>query len=166
MLFLSSRIAAVSLAVVLLTGFRMPAKEDAAERMLYDVRGAFVTAQPDISPELIAWTDSLVDASIQATTRSFMLPRTILTVKIGEAKRRPALLGTRYSASVTVKAISVGSGEAIAEGSFETSVLRFGKDGAEKVLAEKIADRIASEFHLKDPRRSAILTALSEGQRH
>jgi hypothetical protein len=166
MLFCSSRIAAVSLAVVLLTGFRMPAKEDVAERMLYDVRGAFVTAQPDISPELIAWTDSLVDASIQATTRSFMLPRTILTVKIGEAKRMPALLGTRYSASVTVKAISVGSGEPVAEGSFETSVLRFGKDGADQVLAEKIADRIASEFHLRDPRRSAVLTALSEGQRH
>lgn len=166
MLFCSSRIAAVSLALVLLTGFRMPEKEDAAERMLYDVRGAFVTAQTDVPPELIAWTDSLVDASIQATTRSFMLPRAILTVKIGEAKRMPALLGTRYSAAVTVKAISVGSGEPIAEGSFNMSVLRFGEEGADRVLAGKIADRIASEFHLKDPRRSAVLTALSENQRH
>lgn len=166
MSFVSSRVVVASLAFVLLTGFRMPEKENAAERMLYDVRGAFVTAQPDVPPDLIAWTDSLVDASIQATTRSFMLPRTILTVRIGEAKRTPALLGTRYSASVTVKAVSVGSGEPIAEGSFEMSVLRFVAEGGNRVLAEKIADRIASEFQLKDPRRSAVLTALSESQRH
>jgi hypothetical protein len=166
MSFSPFRLALAPLAVMMLASFRMPVNEDAAERMLFDVRGAFVTAQPDVPRELIAWTDSLVDASIQSTTRSFMLPRTILTVRIGQAKRTPLLIGNRYSASITVKAISVGSGEPIAEGSFEASVLRFGKDGADMVLAERIAERIASEFRLGEPRRGALVTALSEAARN
>jgi hypothetical protein len=156
-----SRFAAVSLAMLVLTGFRMPAAQSSDGELLYDVRGAFVTAQPDVPSELIAWTDSLVDTSIQATTRSFMLPRAILTVRIGEARHMPVLMGNRYTATVTISVISVLSGEPVAEGAFSTSILRLGKEGAERVLAEKIAARIATEFRLEEPRRSAALTALS-----
>lgn len=155
----SFRILFAPLAVLMLAGFRMPPAEEVAERMLYDVRGAFVTAQPDVPHLLIAQTDILVDAAIRATNRSIMLPRTILTVRIGETKQVPQIFGKRFSASVVVKAISVGSGETVAEGSFETSVRVFGNDGAEASLAERIAERVASEFRLEAPRRSAVVTA-------
>lgn len=158
------RVAAVlPLAMLMLTGFRMPAAEEQAERMLYDVRGAFVTAQPDVSRDLITGTDILVDSAIRATSRSMMLPRTILTVRLSDTRRSPVLFGHRYSAKVTVKVISVGSGEPVAEGEFETSVMNFGKEPADSPLAEKIATRIASEFQLGRPHRAALLTSLASG---
>lgn len=162
MVLRSLRIVLASLAVILLAGFRMPATDEASERLLYDVRGAFVTAQPDVSRELIARTDFLVDTAIRSTSRSMLLPRTILTVRIGDTKRAPLLFGVRHSANVTVKVISVGSGEPVAEGSFETSVLTFGKDASDSPLAEKIATRIASEFRLGKPQGAAMVTALFE----
>jgi hypothetical protein len=161
MSFSPSRVLAVSLAMLVLTGFRMPVAQPSDGELLYDVRGAFVAAQPDVSSELIAWTDSLVDASIQATTRSFLLPRAILTIRIDETQHTPLLMGNRYSAKVAIRVVSVLSGEPVAEGGFSTSVLRLGKEGAEMVLAQKIAERIAAEFRLEAPRSSAALTALS-----
>jgi len=163
MLLRSARIVIIPLAVLMLAGFRMPAAEEQAERVLYDVRGAFVTAQPDVSPNLIAGTDILVDSAIRATSRSIMLPRTILTVRLSDTRRSPVLFGHRYSARVMVKVISVGSGEPVAEGEFETSVMSFGKEPADSPLAEKIATRIASEFQLGRPHRAALLTSLASG---
>lgn len=163
-MFLKSvRIIAIPLAVLMLAGFRMPAAEEQAERMLYDVRGAFVTAQPDVPRDLITGTDILVDSAIRATSRSMMLPRTILTVRLSDTRRSPVLFGHRYSARVMVKVISVGSGEPVAEGEFETSVMSFGKEPADSPLAEKIATRIASEFQLGRPHRAALLTSLASG---
>jgi hypothetical protein len=159
------RLAAVPLTVLTLAGFRMPVDGDMSERLLYDVRGAFVTAQPEVSRDLITRTDLLIDTAIRATTRSVMLPRTILTVRIGEARPSTILFGYRYSATVTVKAISVGSGDPVAEGSFEETSLAFGEQGAVDSLAEKIAGRIASEFRLANPHRAAVLTALVESGR-
>lgn len=153
------RLTFAPLAVLLLASFRMPANEEQAERMLYDVRGAFVTAQPTVSHELIVKTDMLVDNAIRSTSRSIMLPRAILTVRIGEAKKAPVLLGSRYSATVTVKVVSVSSGEPVAEGAFEASVFSFGKDITDAALAERIADRIADEFRLDAPGRATV-TAL------
>ncbi len=162
MSFRSLRFVIAPLAVLMLAGFRMPVADEEAERLLYDVRAAFVTAQPNVSRDLIAQTDILVDAAIQATNRSMLLPRTILTVRISETARAPVLFGSRSTASVTVKVVSVGSGEPVAEGSFEVSALTFGKNSADAFLAEKIADRIAGEFRLEVPRRRAVVTALVE----
>jgi hypothetical protein len=159
------RLVLVPLTVLSLTGFRMPVNGDMSERLLYDVRGAFVTAQPDVSRDLITRTDLLVDTAIRATTRSIMLPRTILTVRIGEAKPSTLLLGYRYSATVTVKAISVSSGDPVAEGSFEATSFAFGEQGAVDSLAEKIAARIASEFQLTNQRRATTITAYAESLR-
>ncbi len=161
----SLRLVIAPLAILMLAGFRMPVADEETERLLYDVRGAFVTAQPDVSRDLIARTDILVDAAIQATSRSMMLPRTILTVRISQTARAPILFGSRSTASVTVKVVSVGSGDPVAEGSFEVSALAFGKSNADTLLAEKIADRIAGEFRLEMPRRRAVATALVESAR-
>lgn len=156
------RLSIVPLTVLMLTGFRMPVPGEVSERLLYDVRGAFVTAQPDVSRDLIARTDLLVDTAIQATNRTTMLPRTILTVRIDEVKPSQFLFGYRYQATVTVKAISVTSGDPVAEGSFQESSLAFGAQGAVDSLANKIADRIASEFRLASPQRTTAITAYAE----
>ncbi|TNM62132.1 hypothetical protein [Aliirhizobium smilacinae] len=159
------RIAILPLTMLMLTGFRMPVNGDVSEHMLYDIRGAFVTAQPDVSRDLITRTDLLIDTAIQATTRSIILPRTILTVRIGEARPSPVLFGYRYSARVTVKAVSVTSGEPVAEGSFEATSFAFAEQGAADSLAEKIASQIASEFRLTNPHRATTITAYAESVR-
>jgi hypothetical protein len=145
-----------------LTGFRMPSKSEAKNRLLYDVRGAFVTARGEVSQALVMTTDTLVDEAIRATLRSTMLPRTIIVVRIDKAARVPLLLGARHEASVTVQAVAVGTGEPIAEGHFDASVYLLQNDGADQVLAQKIAERIASEFRLDAPRHRAIVSALAE----
>jgi hypothetical protein len=165
MSFTLARLLLAPLAILMLASFRMPAAEEASSQMLYDVRGAFVTARADVAHDLVAQTDTLLDASIRSTTRAMMLPRTILTVRIAETKRAPILFGNRYSATVLVKAISVGSGELVAEGSFETSVLTFARREADVSLAERIAGRIASEFRLDAPHRGSAVTALVNGAR-
>lgn len=145
-----------------LTGFRMPSRSEAKERLLYDVRGAFVTARAEVSQSLVLATDTLVDDAIRSTLRSTMLPRTIIVVRIDRAARVPLLLGARHEATVTVQAVAVGTGEPVAEGRFETSVYLLQSDGADQLLAQKIAERIASEFRLDAPRHRALVSALAE----
>lgn len=143
-----------------LMSFRMPETSKVADKLLYDVRGAFVTARPNVSQSLVIATDMLVDEAIRSTVRSKMLPRTIISVRIESTSRKNVLFGNRHEAEVSVKAIAVSNGEAIAQGKFTTSVfLMDGKD-VERELAQRIADRIASEFRLEGPRRASIASAL------
>jgi hypothetical protein len=58
--------------------------------------------------------------------------------------------------------VAVGDGEPIAEGSFLASIYLFGEDGADQALAQKIADRIASEFKLDTTRHGTLASALWE----
>ena len=90
-----------------LMAFRMPAESQPHEKLLYDVRGAFVTARPDVPQALVIATDMLVDEAIRTTVRSTTLPRTIISVRIEHATRMPLLIGSRHEAKVSVKAISV-----------------------------------------------------------
>jgi hypothetical protein len=162
MLLLPLRFLLVLLAWLMLAGFRMPAADHDPDGLLYDVRGALVTAQPDVSHVLISQTDTLVDAAIRATSRPVMLPRTILTVRIAETDQQPTLFGSRASATVDVKAISVSSGEPVAEGTFVISVRTMRRDGADAALAQKIAQRIAAEFQLDGQGHGSVVTALVE----
>jgi hypothetical protein len=155
-----SRFALIVLTALPLTAFRMPAGHEKREQLLYDVRGAFVTARGNVPQGLVIATDMLVDEAIRGTTRASMLPRTIIAIRIEKASRIPQLIGSRHEAKVTVQVISVSSGEAIAEGGFETSVFLLEAGEADTVLAGKIADRIAQEFRLKGDGRPAIASAL------
>lgn len=150
----------VLLAAMSLMSFRMPMGDDAAEKLLYDVRGAFVTARPTVPQGLVIATDMLVDEAIRSTVRSVMLPRTILSVRIEETSHTPLLIGARHEAKVTVKAISVSSGEPIAQGTFKASLFLINKGDGHRELAERIADKIASEFRLDGQRRPTIASAL------
>jgi hypothetical protein len=161
MLYRVFRLALIILTAMPLAAFRMPVSSNARETLLYDVRGAFVTARPNVPQGLVIATDMLVDEAIRLTTRAAMLPRTIISVRIENAVHIPLLIGTRHEAKVTVQAISVGSGEPVAVGSFQASVFLFGNEDAEKALAEKIADRIATEFRLNGGRPSTIASALT-----
>jgi hypothetical protein len=152
-------IAVIVLATLPLMAFRMPEATDAGEKMLYDVRGAFVTARPSVPQGLVIAIDLLMDESIRSTVRSTLLPRTILSVRIEETSHSRLMIGNRHEARVTVKAISVASGEPLAEGTFITSVFMLNSGGPDRELAQKIAERIASEFRLQDG-RPTIASAL------
>lgn len=157
------RLLIIVTAALPLMSFSMKTAENAhGNAPLYDVRGAFVAAKPDISAALIAGTDRRVDAAIRATVRSISLPRAILTVRITRAGGLPILFGRRHEAKVTVDATSVTSGELIASATFTVSATVFGKDGSgEDVLAAKIADRVAAEFKLNGGRQATIASALA-----
>ncbi|MGK6316826.1 hypothetical protein [Neorhizobium sp. DT-125] len=154
------RLAFIVLTALPLTAFRMPEADAVREKLLYDVRGAFVTARPDVPRELVIATDMLVDEAIRATVRTTVLPRTIIAVRIDRASHMPLLIGSRHEVTVTVQAISVSSGEPIAEGTFRTSIFLLDAAEADRQLAEGIADRIAGEFRLDGQRRPAIASAL------
>ncbi|AXV15623.1 hypothetical protein CYG48_07900 [Neorhizobium sp. SOG26] len=155
-----SRPVLVALTVLPLMAFRMPAASESLESLLYDVRGVFVTARPTVPQELVIATDMLVDEAVRATVRKTMLPRTIISVRIDQISRLPLMIGSRHEAKVTVKVIAVASGDPIAEGSFKTSVFLLDNAGADRALAQRIADRITTEFRLDGPGRPAIVNAL------
>jgi hypothetical protein len=145
-----------------LAAFRMPSSDQNRQGLIYDVRGAFVTAKADVPQALVTEVDSLVDVAIRATLRSSILPRTILSVRISDVSGTSVLFGTRHSAKVTVQAISVASGEPVAEGSFTTSVFMFDPHGADRALAEKVAERVAGEFHLDTGAHGSLANAFAK----
>ena len=149
------------LAVVALSSFRMAEQKRAPEtHLLYDVRAAFVTAKPDVSKELVSETNRLVEQAIRATFRQVSLPRTILTIRISRTVKLPLLVGARYSAEISVDATAVGNGEKIAAGTFSVSTFALNHQHADHVLADRICDRIVSEFRLQDNGPSSLATAL------
>jgi hypothetical protein len=157
------RLFILSCAALSLMSFSMKTAETTrSSGPIYDVRGAFVAARPDIPAGLVAGTDARVDAAIRATVRSMSVPRAILTVRITRAGGLPILFGRRHEAKVTVDATSVSSGERIASTTFTASVIVFGKDDpGEDALAAKIADRVAAEFKLGGGRPTTIASALA-----
>lgn len=155
------RVLMILMAATSLVSFRMPVSVGASEKLLYDVRGAFVTARPDVPRGLVTAIDTRVDEAIRATVRSVILPRTILTIRITRAAYQPLLLGGRHEADVTVEAVAVRTGEAIATGDFSVAAFLLDSNDADGVLAERITQRIAGEFRLDNQTRSALTTALS-----
>lgn len=152
----------LALSALPLMSFRMEEQATVSrEKLFYDVRGALVTARADVSRDLVAETDRLVDAAIRATIRQISLPRTILTVRIDRAGYLPFIIGGRHEARVSIEAIAVGTGEMIAAGSFGASVFALEKEDGDALLAEKIASRIATEFRLDGKGGSTLATALS-----
>jgi hypothetical protein len=157
----SLRFSVLLLAFLTLSGFRMASGERQADgQLLYDVRGAFVSAKADVPRRLVADTDRLVDDAIRATFRQKSLPRTVLTIRIVETGRLPLILGGRYSARVIVDATAVGNGERIATGTFTVSTFALDRAYADRVLATRIAERVAREFRLQSVGPSTLATAL------
>ncbi|TDK38665.1 hypothetical protein E2F50_00460 [Rhizobium deserti] len=162
MLRRSLRNALILFFVLPLAAFRMPSSDGSRQGLIYDVRGAFVTAKPDVPRALVTEVDSLVDVAVRATIRSSILPRTILCVRLSNVSGTAVLFGMRHSAKVTVQAVSVASGEPVAEGSFTTSVFVFDRTAADRALAEKVAARIAGEFRLDAGAHGSLASAFAK----
>ncbi|MDE1158485.1 MAG: hypothetical protein PW791_09430 [Neorhizobium sp.] len=155
------RLALVAAATLPLMSFRMPAADKGIPKLLYDVRGAVVMGDDDSIPKaLVSSADRQIDQAIRQTMRSLILPRTIISVRIGKIAQEPLLIGRRYVTTVNVQAISVDSGEPVAEGSFKASAFLFSSEAAEAALAGKISERIASEFRLGQ-RQDVLATAFA-----
>jgi hypothetical protein len=155
------RLALVLAATLPLMAFRMPASDSGLPKLLYDIRGAVVMGDDDSIPKtLVSSADLQIDRAIRQTMRSLVLPRMIISVKIGRVSHEPMLIGARHVAVVTVQAISVETGEPVAEGTFKASSFMFSGEAADAALASKIAERIASEFRL-GPRQDALATAFA-----
>ncbi|MCO5733864.1 hypothetical protein [Rhizobium sp. SSA_523] len=148
------------LSLMLLSSFRMAAGDRPAEPLLYDVRGALVTARADVSAGLIGRTDRLVDEAIRATFRQNLLLRAILTVRILKTRQVPLVIGGRFEAEIFVKATAVGNGEPLAAGTFTVSSFAFSGQHADQRLAERIAERVAREFRLDTTSSSTLASAL------
>ncbi len=154
------RISILTISWLALAGFRLAGHDQPADPLLYDVRGAFVTAKPEISPALVAGVDRLVDDAIRATFRRKALPRAVLTVRIVEADYLPLVVGARFRVMVSVEATAVGTGEKIAAGGFTISAFALDAVHADSRLADRIADRVAREFRLNGTRPSTLANAL------
>ena len=143
-----------------LMSFRLQPAAAEREALLYDVRGAFVAARADVPPVLVTETDRLVNDAVLTTVRDHVVPRTILAIRIDSHAVMPALIGGRRAATVSVEAVAVSSGEAIAEGAFSISVFSLREGAIDLLLAERIAERVAAEFRLTRERPVTLATAL------
>jgi hypothetical protein len=97
---------------------------------------------------LLAGVGDRVNAAINATVRTDVYPRVILTIRILSAEKGQGYNGRQYIAKVTVDAASVEDGSVIAVSSFSVTSLSNNRAAADEILAEDIAGRIRSIFSL------------------
>ncbi|NTJ42351.1 hypothetical protein G6L28_07015 [Agrobacterium larrymoorei] len=154
------RLGTIALACLALMSFKLGPETTGGEKLIYDVRGAFVAARPDISPDLMQSIHYQISNAIEATTRGKIRPRVVLTIRLVSVAKNSMLVGERASARVIVRAAAVQSGEVIAETKFTATVVSLDKSSIEQDLASGIAERVISEFRLNRPSPSTLATAL------
>lgn len=154
------RFGMIALACLALMSFRLGPETADGDRLIYDVRSAFVAARPDISPDLMQSIHYQVSNAITATTRGKIRPRVVLTIRLVSVAKSSLLIGERASARVIVRAAAVQTGEVIAEAKFTATVVGLDKSSMERDLASGIAERVISEFRLNNPSPSTLATAL------
>ncbi|KQO81011.1 hypothetical protein [Rhizobium sp. Leaf262] len=156
------RLGIVLLASLALMSFRLEPEAGDGGKLLYDVRGAFVAAKPDVSPELMQSIHYHMSNAIKSTTRDQTRPRVVLTIRLLAVTKGSLILGERASARVVVRAAAVQTGEVVAETSFTATVLGIDKSMIDQELATGIVERVVSEFSLDRP--SPLATALFPGK--
>lgn len=158
------RLGITLLASLALMSFRLGPETGEGDKLLYDVRGAFVAARPDISPELMQSIHFQVSNAIKDTVRDQTRPRVVLTIRLVSVAKGSVLLGERASARVVVRAAAVQTGEVIAEAKFTATVVGIDKEAIDRDLANGIAERVITEFRLNRPVPSTLATALFPGR--
>lgn len=154
------RLGIVVLACFTLMSFRLEPEATNADRLLYDVRGAFVAARPDVAPALMQSIHAQLQNAIKTTARGEIRPRVVLTIRLASVTRGPFLFGERASARVIVRAAAVATGEVIAEAKFTATVVSFDNQSIEQDLAYGVAERVIREFRLSRPGSTTLATAL------
>ncbi len=152
------RLGIILLASLALMSFRLEPGTSDGERLLYDVRGAFVAARPDISAELMQSIQYQMSNAIKSTTRDRTRPRVVLTIRLISVTKGSFIFGERASARVVVRAAAVQTGEVVAESAFTANILGIDKSAIEQELAYGIAERVIAEFRLNRP--ASLATAL------
>jgi len=154
------RLGILVLACFTLMSFRLEPEATNTDRLLYDVRGAFVAARPDVAPALMQSIHAQVQNAIKTTARGEIRPRVVLTIRLASVTRGPFLFGERASARVIVRAAAVATGEVIAEAKFTATVVSFDNQSIEQELAYGVAERVIREFRLSRPGPTTLATAL------
>jgi hypothetical protein len=156
------RLGIVLLASFALMSFRLEPEVSDSDKLLFDVRGAFVAARPDVSGELMQSIQYQISNAIRSTTRDRGRPRVVLTIRVMNVSRGSFILGERASARVVVRAAAVQTGEVIAQAAFTASILGIDKSLIDHELATGIAERVITEFRLTRP--APLATALFPGR--
>lgn len=154
------RVGILLLACLSLMSFKLAASNEVSGQLIYDVRGAFVAARPDVSADLMQMIHRQVSDAIGATIRDNIRPRVVLTIRLASVRKIPFLFGQRSSARVIVRAASVTTGEVIAEAKFTATIVGFDDQTMENELAYGVAERVIREFRLDRPAPSTLATAL------
>lgn len=115
---------------------------------VYDVRSAVVVSPQKIPPAILAGVGDRVNSAINATVRTDVYPRVVLTIRILSVEKGQGIEKSRNVAKVSIDAASVEDGSVIAVSSFEVTSFSNSPAAADEILAEDIAARIRSAFSL------------------
>ncbi|MBB3319133.1 hypothetical protein FHT77_005046 [Rhizobium sp. BK181] len=137
----------VALICIALASCSIFAKEQPAP--IYDVRSAVVVSPQKISPTILAGVGDRVNAAINATVRTEVYPRVVLTIRILSVEKGQGFDKSRNVAKVSIDAASVDDGSVIAVSAFEVTSFSGNPAAADEILAEDIAARIRSAFSLR-----------------
>ncbi|MGO4351063.1 hypothetical protein AB4Z25_03885 [Rhizobium sp. RAF36] len=115
---------------------------------LYDVRSAVVLGGPGIAGPLLSGISDRVNAAINATVRTDVYPRVVLTIRIVSVTKGQGFDKNRNVAKITADAASVDDGSVIGVSAFDVSSFANDPAMADQILAEDIAARLRSAFKL------------------
>jgi hypothetical protein len=115
---------------------------------IYDVRSAVVVSGPKVPPTVLAGVGDRVNKAINATIRTEVYPRVVLTIRVVSVATEQGYDKSQSSAKITVDAASVEDGTVIAVSTFEVLSRSNLSDASDEILAENIAARIRSIFTL------------------
>jgi len=116
---------------------------------IYDVRSAVVVSPQKIPATILSGVGDRVNAAINATVRTEVYPRVVLTIRILYVEKGQGLDKSRNVAKVSIDAASVDDGSVIAVTSFEVTSFSSNPATADEIMAEDIAARIRSTFSLR-----------------
>ena len=84
------RLGILVLACFVFMSFRLEPEATNTDRLLYDVRGAFVAARPDVAPALMQSIHAQVQNAIKMTARGETRPRVVLTIRLASSNVPPS----------------------------------------------------------------------------
>ncbi|WP_413709548.1 hypothetical protein [Rhizobium sp. Rhizsp82] len=131
---------------VALSACSMGSKEPPAP--IYDVRSAVVLGGVGVPPAVLSGISDRVNAAINATVRTDVYPRVVLTIRIVSVTKGQGFDKNRNVAKITADAASVDDGSVIGVSAFDVSSFANDPAMADQILAEDIAARIRSAFQL------------------
>ncbi len=83
-----------------------------AERPLYDVRRAVVTANADVPPAVITGVQRRIDQAIAMTSRPVALPRVVMDIRIDNVTQGKGLDGGQTEAALSITLVDATEGTA------------------------------------------------------